>query len=222
MISCIMKASEFKKLVNKHFSPNIRELGWKGSGFHFYQQNPNHVVNIFGLQGSWIGGSVCCETAIHFDFLRDVAHKEIDITKTTYASCLIRERLSPKGEGDWHWRVSNKEENNLNSINQIWEAFKTYGLKFYNDFANFPYPFDIIRPNDLSISTNYKILNKYHVPNQIELAWLLKEINLFIGKKEIAEDFCELGMAKAITFTQGRSKQATESYLEVYRDRFKI
>ena len=217
-----MNASEFKKLVNKHFSPNIRELGWKGSGFHFYQQNQNHVVNIFGLQGSWLGGSVCCETAIHFDFLHDLAHKEINITKTTYASCLIRERLSPKGEGDWHWRFSDKEENNLNSINQIWEAFKTYGLKFYIDFANFPYPFDIIKPADLSINTNYKILNKYYVPNQIELAWLLKEINLFIGRKEMAKHFCELGMAKAIAFTQGRSKQATENYLAVYRDRFKI
>jgi hypothetical protein len=217
-----MNASEFKKLVNKHFSPNILELGWKGSGFHFYQPNPNHVVNIFGLQGSWFGGSVCCETAIHFDFLRGPDHKEIDITKKTYASCLIRERRSPKGEGDWHWRFSDKEENNLNSINQIWEAFRIYGLKFYNDFANFPYPFDNIKPGDLRISTNYKILNKYHVPNQIELTWLLKEINLFIGRKEIAKDFCELGMAKAIKFTQGRSKQATESYLAEYKDRFKI
>lgn len=63
-----MNASEFKKLVNKGFAPPIRQLGWKGSGFHFYQTNPNHVVNIFGLQGTWMGGSVCCETAIHFDF----------------------------------------------------------------------------------------------------------------------------------------------------------
>ena len=217
-----MNASEFKKLVNKHFSPNIRELGWKGSGFHFYQQNPNHVVNIFGMQGSWLGGSVCCETAINFDFLRDLAHKEIAINKKTYASCLIRERLSFRGEGDWHWRFSNKEENNLNSINQIWEAFKTYGLKFYNDFANFPYPFDIIRPEDVSTKDHYQILNKYSIPNRIHFAWLLKEINLFIGKKELANQFAEFGMAKAIERTEGKRKDDAEKYLDIYKKLFKI
>jgi len=179
-----MNASIFKKLVNKYFSPNIRQLNWKGSGFHFFQSNPNHVVNIFGIQGSWYGGSVCCGTAIHFDFIPDLAHKEIDISKTTYASCIIRNRLSPKGSGDYHWMFRDREEENIKSVNQIWEAFETHGLSFYNDFANFPYPFDNINPKDLEIAHNYKLLDKYHITNSIHLAWLLKEINLLSIEKK--------------------------------------
>ncbi|WP_350289131.1 DUF4304 domain-containing protein [uncultured Croceitalea sp.] len=68
-----MNASEFRKLVAKHFSPKIRELGWKGSGFHFRKQPENHIGNLCGIQGSWYGGSVCCETAIYFDFIPDLA-----------------------------------------------------------------------------------------------------------------------------------------------------
>jgi hypothetical protein len=165
-----MNASDFKKLANKHLAPNIRQLGWKGSGFYFYQQNPNHVVNIFGIQGSWFGGSVCCETAIHFDFLKDLSHNEIDISKTTYASCIIRKRLSPKGDGDHHWTFRDKEEENLKSLSQIWDAFITHGMTFYNDFANFPYPFDTIEPEDLRQNNNYRILNKYYLNNQIHFA----------------------------------------------------
>ncbi len=41
-----MNASEFKKLTNKTFATNIRQLGWKGSGFHFYKIDPNHIANI--------------------------------------------------------------------------------------------------------------------------------------------------------------------------------
>ena len=223
-----MNASDFKKLSNKHLAPEIRELGWKGSGFHFYQHNPNHVVNIFGIQGSWYGGSVCCETAIHFDFIPDLASKEIDISKTTYASCIVRKRLSPKGVGDYHWTFKDKEEDNIKSLNQIWEAFKTHGMTFYNDFANFPYPFDTIKPQDLRLNDNYRILNEYYVTNQIDLAWLLKKINLFIGREEKAKEFSEIGLTKVLENAKRMSNQfrsksqqkEIEKYIGLSRERF--
>jgi hypothetical protein len=51
--------------------------------------------------------------------------KQIDILKISHASCVIRKRLSP-----------NDEEDNMKSINQIWDAFKTHCAIFYSDFAN--------------------------------------------------------------------------------------
>lgn len=223
-----MNASEFKKLSNKTLATNIRELDWKGSGFHFYKINPNHVVNIFGVQGSWTGGSVCCETAIHFDFIPDLAHNVIDVSKTTYASCIIRKRLSPKGEGDFHWTFRDKEEENLKSINQIWEAFKTHGLRFYSDFENFPRPFDTVKPADIERSKNYRILGKHYVMNHIELVWLLKEINSFIERKQTAMEFADLGLKMALSHAdsmarqfKGKKAQADiENYRDVYRKKF--
>lgn len=225
-----MNANEFKKLVNKHFAPNIRQMGWKGSGFNFYKIDVNHVVNIFGLQGAWYGGSVCCETAIHFDFFPDLAHKEIDVSKTTYASCIIRKRLTPKGEGDFHWQFRGKEEDNIISINQIWEAFINHGINFYQDFADFPDPFDKIKPQDLIKNNNYQILNKYYVSNQIHLIWLLKEINMFIGRFEEAKEFAELGIIKALEhaenmltqFKSKRQQKEIQTYIDINRNLFKV
>ncbi|HSZ85876.1 MAG TPA: DUF4304 domain-containing protein [Puia sp.] len=225
-----MVANNFKKLVNKNLAPDIRQLGWKGSGFHFYQPNSNHVVNIFGLRGAWYGGSVCCETAIHFDFIQDLAHKQIDISKTTYASCVIRKRLSPKGTGDYHWILRDTEEENIKSINQIWGAFKTHGLAFYNDFANFPYPFDIIQPQDLEKNNQYLILNKYYLHNQIHLAWLLKEINLFIGRQEKAKEFATFGLTEVrkhadkmlIQFKSKGQQKEIEKYINTNKELFEL
>jgi hypothetical protein len=223
-----MDAAGFKKLIAKHFSPKIRELGWKGSGFHFRKVEDNHVVKIFGLQGSWYGGSVCCETAIHFDFIE----QGVPFNKITYASCLIRERLSPKGEGDYHWRFRDNEEENIKSIHQIWEAFETYGQRFYKDFENFPEPLASIKPSDFN-QTNFldkkksvKILDKYAVANEIHLAWLLKEINHFIGKNDVATAFGELGMKmvhdhahKMATSSKGKIDQV---YIDMNKKLFNI
>ncbi|MEP3209745.1 MAG: DUF4304 domain-containing protein [Maribacter sp.] len=217
-----MNASEFRKLVTKHFSPKIRELGWKGSGFSFKKIDDNHIVNLFGIQGSWMGGSVCCETAIHFDFYPD-------FEKMTYAGCIIRQRLSPKGEGDYHWNFSNKEERNIESINSIWTAFEKYGHKFYADFENFPSPFDKIKPNDLERTDRYKILGKYHIYNQIELARLLKDINLLIGNMPYAKSFSEYGIIRAEEMAKkmlvGRKTKAyyqTETFFQRQIDSLKI
>ena len=225
-----MNASEFKKLTNKTFATNIRQLGWKGSGFHFYKIAPNHIVNIFGLQGSWMGGDICCETAIHFDFITDLGYSVVSPEKITYASCVIRQRLSPKGEGDFHWTFKDKEEDNLKSINQIWDAFKTHGLRFYSDFENFPKPFDSIKPSDIEKSGNYRILDKYYVMNHIEFVWLLKEINIFIGRKPTAKEFADLGLKMALAHAdamagqfKGKKAQAdVEQYRNIYKKKFNI
>ncbi len=225
-----MNASEFKKLTNKTFAINIRQLGWNGNGFHFYKIEPNHVVSIFGIQGTWMGGSVCCETAIHFDFIADMGYGKIDVKKFSYAGCIIRQRLSPKGEGDFHWKFNDNPEENLKSINQIWSAFETHGLKFYSDFENFPKPFDSIKPADIERSKNYRILDKYYVINQIELVWLLKEINIFIGRRETAYEFAELGLRMALKHAgsmslqfKGKKAQADiQNYRDTYSRKFNI
>ncbi|GAB5398917.1 MAG: hypothetical protein Aureis2KO_05020 [Aureisphaera sp.] len=227
-----MDAAGFKKLVAKHFAPRIRKLDWKGSGFHFRKVEDNHVVKIFGLQGSWDGGSVCCETAIHFDFIPDLAGKPFD--KATYASCIIRERLSPKGEGDYHWTFRDKEEDNVKSINQIWDAFETYGQRFYNDFNNFPEPFLSITPQDFNQTRflghgkkkRVKILDKYYIHNEIHLAWLLKEINSFLGKRDSALEFVELGMKMTYDHANEMAKsnkgKVDQVYIDMNKELFKM
>jgi hypothetical protein len=220
-----MDAAGFKKLVTKHFAPKIRELGWKGSGFHFRKVEDNHIVKVFGFQGAWYGGSVCCETAIHFDFIPDLAQDNVDVNKITYASCLIRERLSPKGDGDYHWNFRDSEADNIESINQIWESFEKHGTRFYNSFNDFPNPFDKIKVKDLK-KRNYRLIKNCFISNMIEFAWILKEINLKIGKYNNAQEFADYGLDEANKWAKELAKnnrgKIDYEYLRIYEDKFKI
>ncbi len=216
-----MNAGEFKKLSTKFLAPKLREKGWKGSGFNFYRTTNNNVTHILGIQGSWYGGSICCETAIHFDFMPDLAGKT-EPSKVSYASCLFRQRLSPKGEGDYHWTFRDNEDDNIKSLNQIFEALENYGEKFYQDFNNFPRPFDSIKPNDFLTNKRVVLLDKYYVHNEFNFILLLKEINLKINRPEIAKQFSEIGMEKAFKYynklidetKSKKQKELTKLYLD--------
>ncbi len=224
-----MNASEFKKLSTKYLAPKLKENGWKGSGFNFYKPTNNHIIQILGIQGTWYGGSVCCETAIHFDFLPDMTGKT-DPTKISYASCLVRQRLSPKGEGDYHWTFKNKEDENIKSLNQIFEALENYGLKFYEDFENFPHPFDKIQPKEFLTDKRVVLLNKYYVYSEFNFIWLLKEINLKINRPEIAKEFSIIGIDKATKYygkiievsKSKKQKELTRSFLNQLFSSLKI
>lgn len=224
-----MNAIEFKKLSTKFLAPRLRKKGWKGSGFNFYRTTDNNIIQILGIQGSWHGGSVCCETAIHFDFIPDLAGKT-DPSKISYASCLIRQRLSPKGEGDYHWTFRDNEDDNIKSLNQIFEALENYGEKFYQDFNKFPGPFDRIKPNDFLTSKRVVLLDKYNVYNEFNFIWLLKEINLKINRPEIAKQFSEIGIEKASKYynkqidetKSKKQKEITKVYLDNLTNQLKI
>jgi hypothetical protein len=198
-------------------------LGWKGSGFNYRKIEDNHVVKVFGLQGTWAGGSVCCETAIHFDFIPDMAGREPH--KTSPASCIIRERLSPNGTGDYHWDFKASEEANVKSINQIWQAFATHGQAFYADFDHFPAPFDQIEVKDLS-ARDYKLMGKYHISNKIHFTWILKEINQFIGNNVRAKEFSDFGVHETLhhaqTMAQNNPGKLDAGFIEMNRERFEM
>ena len=224
-----MNAGEFKKLSTKFLAPRLREKGWKGSGFNFYRTTENNIIQILGIQGSWYGGSVCCETAIHFDFIPDLAGKT-DPSKVSYASCLIRQRLSPKGEGDYHWTFRDNEDDNIKSLNQIFEALEKFGEKFYQDFNNFPSPFERMKPSDFLNNKRVVLLDKYYVYSEFNFIWLLKEINLKINRPEIARKFSEIGIDKASKYynklidetKSKKQKELTKVFLENLTNQLKI
>ena len=135
---------------------------------------------------------------------------------------MVRQRLSPKGEGDYHWTFRDNEDDNIKSLNQIFEALEKFGEKFYQDFNNFPSPFDRIKPNDFLTKERVVLLDKYYVYNEFNFIWLLKEINLKINKPEIARQFSEIGIDKASKYysklidetKSKKQKELTKVYLD--------
>lgn len=186
-----MNATKFRKLVTKHFSPKMKELGWTGNGFDYRRIEENHLVKLFGMYGSWMGGCIYCETGIHFDFLPLYEHDK-PIEKKKVTECFFRERLSV---GTWEFYT--EEERNVKQVQNILETFLNVSPRFYSDFENFPDPFNKISVEDVIENQDYKLLGKYEIFNSRRFALLMKDINLYLGNLEVARDFSEYGIAKS-------------------------
>ncbi|MEZ4687965.1 MAG: hypothetical protein R3B47_18445 [Bacteroidia bacterium] len=140
---------------------------------------------------------------MHFDFFPDLAGRHF--SKTTQASCLFRKRLTPSGQGDYHWGFHDNDELNIISINQIWDTFERVGLSFYKDFNEFPKPFDSVTPEDF-LNTSHDVLGQYRISNDSPYAlWLFKEINTFLGRPQTASKFAEMVQAKVYDSAKIRS-----------------
>ncbi|MDT0608048.1 DUF4304 domain-containing protein [Croceitalea rosinachiae] len=185
-----MNSSIFKRLVNKHFAPRIKQIGWVGSGFNYRRTNENHVIDYFGMYGSWMGGRIYCETGIHFDFLPLYQHDKT-IEKKSVTECLFRERLSTGT-----WEFYSEEVRNIKQVENILETFLRDSSKFYSDFENFPAPFDKISVEHLRNERHYKLLGKYEIFNMRIFARLMKDIHLFLGNIDKAKDFSEYGIER--------------------------
>lgn len=211
-----MSAAEFKKLVSKYFSPEIRKLGWKGSGFNYYKKESNGIIKIFGMYGSWMGGSIYCETGIDFDFLPNESHEKTQRIKRV-SECLIRERLSIGG-----WNFNENATQNIKTVQSILMEFLSLGTKFYDDFDHFPHPFDKIKAKDLRTNANFKLCGKYDISNSIFFSILLKDINLHLNRKEIAREFSEFGIErtnklskKLLVGRKSKSYKQTETSIKI-------
>lgn len=207
-----MNLTEFKKVVNRHFAPKARELGWTGNGFNYLKIEKNHLVKIFGMHGSWMGGCVYCETGIHFDFL-PLYENDSPIEKKKVTECFFRERLSVGT-----WEFFEDEERNIKQVEGILNEFLTKGSNFYTDFEKFPNPFDKISVKDIADEPEYKLLDKYEITNDRTFALLLKDINLHLGRVEIAKEFSEYGITRTEEFAKqvlvGRRKSKTYRIME--------
>lgn len=189
-----MTSAKFKRLVNKHFKPEVVKLGWTGSDYDYRKFEPNQLVKVFGMYGSWTGGKVYCETGIHFDFLPVYYGSNTPIEKIKVTECLIRPRLSA---GTWYFYEN--EARNIGQVKAILNEFMTLGKSFYADFENFPIPFDSVAADEI-FQKQYRLMGKYSIDNPFQFAIMLKDINLHIGNLEKAKEFSEKGIEETKKF----------------------
>ena len=127
-------------------------------------------------------------------------------------------------------KIKKDEEQNIQSLNQIFEVLEEFGEKFFKDFENFPHPFDKIKPNNFINNTRVLVLDKYFIYNEFNFIWALKEINLKIDNLEKAKEFSKIGIEKATKYFQKiindtkskKQKELNNQFLETLVKKLKI
>ena len=194
----MIKTAEFKKQIGKTLGQEMRELGFKGSGFDYSMDSINFVFTI-GIQASRYGGQCCAELGIQPKSLDTNGTRKIDFKKIKYIDCEFRTRLSPSGHGDNWWEYGDNESGNKKVIGKIIDTIKKQAMPVIERFKNNPNILEQIEISDLEnlhngTSTNLQGLNL--MTTEIRLAWALTKA---VEKTNLvkAKEFAKYGLSKS-------------------------
>ena len=174
--------SEFKKSVTTHFAPNIRKLGFKGTGF-LYKKVNEHYTNVIQFEAyKRLGGAVRMLLGVYFqhmDFIGVPIIERLPVNKVRVYDCDICFFLSPHSSGQW-WTYAETLEGNRDVIYKIWNMFLLIGIPFFDEFENYPKPFTQISLNDLKNVDTSKLWLRYDVPI-IRLLYIIVQVEIQQG-----------------------------------------
>jgi len=183
-----MESIEFKKYLTKYFAPEIRTLGFKGSGLKFSKISGNHLIYFIQIWPNKWGGDCYIDYAVHVDFLPEFTNLEImDPKKMAAIDAVFRNSL---GQEKFHYGANETEAKE--QINLMVEAVKNKGLNYFDRFNKFPEVLTDITLEDLKNGT-WKWIS--HITSPIGMALQLSRINLFFENPTTAAEFAKYGLS---------------------------
>ena len=171
----MISSAEFKKHISKTLSEQLRQLGFKGSGFD-YRLDTENFIFVLGIQASQYGGQCCAEYAFQPKVIDNNGFQDIDFAKIKYYACEFRARLHRPTKGDTWWKYTDNEQSNQLIANEIVELVKTIFLPIIVLMQEDPNPLDKIEITDLDNvykKVSAKLNGMSLMTSDIRLAWAL-------------------------------------------------
>ena len=185
-----MKAVEFKKIMKDSFAPVLRKYGFIGSGFKYRKITENHYIYTVLVQSNKYGEGCWIELGVTTDFLPDTLGFTITPKKVSSFNCEFRKRLTMKNDDMWLFGETKDEANH--SILQMLTEFEINGIKYFEQFIDFPDPISSISIKDImNESTKLQSLG---APLDLRLAMTVARVHTFLGNRDEAIKFCEWGL----------------------------
>jgi hypothetical protein len=144
----MITTAEFRKQVGRVLAHGIRDLGFKGSGFHYAMETEDFIF-VIGIQGSAYGGQCCVELGIQPKWLNTGGIVAPDFKKLKFFQYAFRTRLSASGKGDFWWTYSDNETDNLEIANNIIETIRKFAVPVVNKIKGNPNFLEEIEPKNL-------------------------------------------------------------------------
>lgn len=188
---------EFKKQIGQSLGKQLRDLGFKGSGFD-YLLDTEHFLFAIGIQAGRYSGQCCAELGIQPKSLDTDGSRFLNFKKMRYVDCEFRTRLSPRGQSDFWWTYDDDEDKNRKLADNIVQTIKEIAIPVINRIKANPDFLEQIEPEDLDSLHNGKS-NKLNGLNlmttEIRMAWALTKA---LEKKNFskAKMFAQYGLSK--------------------------
>jgi hypothetical protein len=182
---------EFFAYLRDNFGPELRRLGFKGSGQKFRRVH-GEVINMINIQGYKYGGSVAVNLGLHLDFLPDSFTSEWpDLSKLREYDCEFRTRLTPRWRFDYWWKYDGLFRNPSRTAAHLVSTYLDRGEPQYAKFDATEKIASSISPKDIVAGRDLKIWGPVA---SIRAALTFAIINQHLGNDAIAREFAQAGL----------------------------
>jgi len=184
-----LSGADFIELLDNHFTPFLKTLGFKGRKNHFYKIE-NKLLFVIGIFKDKYGGECSLNAGVHLEGypIRGFFEK-ISASKVTTNGSIIYKALTLENENSsLKFGMNNLE--GLETIEFMKELIKNLAIPFFEKFTNFPSPFNEIRISDLQNPNNkfkeFEIDEK--MLNWIHFQIFIARFNFDFGEKKLTTE----------------------------------
>ena len=132
----MITTADFKKQIAKPFEHEMRQHGFHGSGFEYFQDTDNYLIAVYISPGKW-GGSCFAGFAIHPKQIDKDSNGKKDLTKLKIARYQFRFGLIEHARGA-EWSYSDSMEANLATLSEIIDTIKVKAFPVIDKFKATP------------------------------------------------------------------------------------
>lgn len=191
----MIKTADFKKQVAGHFGQEMRNLGFKGSGFDYFQESDDFLFAVYISPSRW-SGSCTAGLAIHPKQVTKDSEGALNLNKLKIYDYEFKMSLWEYASGEW-WKFSEEEDLNIRTVNEILDLIKVKALPAINQFQAEPNILDTYQVADLEnfYDTWTKKTGLFISTSEVRFAWA---ITLYLEHKNPmkAKEFAVYGLSQ--------------------------
>lgn len=143
----MITTADFKKQIAKPFGREMRNHGFKGTGFEYKQETDDYLIAIYIDPGRW-GGSCSAGFAIHPKQVDKNSMGKLDIRKISSYQYEFKMGLTKYARGE-KWEYTDDEATNLKTLNKILKAIKSKAFPVIDKFKETPNILELFEVDEL-------------------------------------------------------------------------
>ena len=183
--------SEFFALVRDRFAPELRSLGFKGSGQNF-RRIQDDLINTVNIQGNKYGGSVAVNLGVHLVFLPvDWCDEMPDPSKIKEVNCVFRDRLAPGNRSDYWWKYEGLFRSPVERVEHMLSTFLKYGEPKFQKFDSVEKVAGMYTPEEIDAGSD---LCAFGWISPVGAALVMAEVNHHLSRSDTAKEFARVGL----------------------------
>ena len=189
----MITTAEFKKQIAKSFGQEMRQYGFKGTGFEYHQETDDFLIAVYIDSSRW-GGSCSAGFAIHPKQVDKDSEGKLDLKKINSYQYEFKMGLTKYARGE-KWQYADDEATNLLTLTKILNSIKRKAFPVIEKFKVTPNILDLFEVSELeNVHKNWtKKTGVSIVTSDVRFAWAMTLI--FENKKPLkARQFAKWGL----------------------------